>query len=94
MGWGLDAIIWIGRTVTALPAATFAVPPMPSAGILTLSAGIALLCLLRTRLRLLGAPLIAAGLAAPLMAASPDLVVSDDARLIAYPQNGDLMVEK
>lgn len=93
MGWGLDAIIWIGRTVTALPAATFAVPPMPSAGILTLSAGIALLCLLRTRLRLLGAPLIAAGLAAPLMAASPDLVVSDDARLIAYPQNGDLMVE-
>ncbi len=94
MGWGLDAIIWIGRTVTALPAATFAVPPMPSAGILTLSAGIALLCLLRTRLRLLGAPLIAAGLATPLLTASPDLVVSDDARLIAYPQNGDLMVER
>ena len=59
-----------------------------------LSAGISLLCLLRTRLRLAGAPLIAAGLATPLLAASPDLVVSDDARLIAYPQNGDLMVEK
>ncbi len=94
MGWGLGAILWIGRTVSALPAATFDVPHMPLDGLLTLSSGLALLFLLRTRLRLCGAALIAAGLLSPLVSMPPDLLVSDDARLIAFVQDRTLMLAR
>ncbi len=30
MGWGIEGILWIGRTVSAWPAATMAVPHMPA----------------------------------------------------------------
>jgi competence protein ComEC len=94
MGWGIGLILWIGRFVSALPAATLAVPHMPLAGLLTLSFGLAVLCLLRTRLRLIGAAMILMGLLSPLMATVPDLLVSSDARLIALRRGSTLMIEK
>lgn len=83
MGVGLDAIIWIARTVAAWPAATLPTPPMPPWGLAVLSLGLAWLCLWRSRPRLAGIPLIAAGLLSPLAFPRPDLLVSPDARLIA-----------
>ncbi len=32
MGWGIEGILWIGRTVASWPAATLAVPAMPGLG--------------------------------------------------------------
>lgn len=94
MGGGIDAILAIGRAVSALPAATIAVRPAPAAALLLLSLGLALLCLLRTRARLAGLGLIAASFAVPVVARPPDLVVSNDARLIAFRDGGDLLVER
>ena len=94
MGWGIGAILWIGRTVSGLPAATLPVPHMPLDGLLVLSLGIALLCLLRSRLRLVGAGLIAIGLVSPLVVVPPDVLVSDDGRLIALHDGGRLLVAK
>ena len=84
LGWGIDAILWIARTVAALPAATLAVPHMPGWGLAVLALGLAWLGLWRTRLRLAGVALILAGMASGWISPPADLLVSDDGRLIAF----------
>ena len=83
MGWGIEGILWIGRTVSAWPAATLAVPAMPVWGLAVFSAGLAWLGLWRSRARLAGVPVMLAGLLSPLAAPPPDVLMSSDARLIA-----------
>ena len=94
MGWGVQAILQIGRAVASWPSATVAVPPMPGWGLLVLSLGLAWLGLWRTRWRLLGLALILAGLLSPLAAPLPDLLISDDARLIALGTDGHYWFQK
>jgi competence protein ComEC len=84
MGWGIDAVLWVARSVAALPAATIAVPHSPGWGLVVLSLGVAWLGLWRTRLRLAGLAAILAGLASGLVSPPADVLVSDDARLIAF----------
>ena len=84
MGLGVQAILFIGRTVSAWPEATWAVPPLPAIGLGVFSFGLAWLGLWRTRWRLLGLAPMLAGLLSPLVARPPDLLVSNDARLIAW----------
>jgi competence protein ComEC len=93
MGWGVQAVLWIGRTVSALPAATLDVPHPPLWGLLTVSLGIAWVGLWRTRLRLAGVPAILAGLVSPTLVTPPDLLVSADARLIALRTPAGLVVQ-
>ncbi len=83
MGWGAEAIVWVARATSALPDATFAVPHMPAWGLCVFSVGLAWLGLSRTKLRLAGVAIMAAGLASPLLGHPPDLLVSGDGRLIA-----------
>jgi competence protein ComEC len=83
MGWGAEAVVWVARTTTAWPASTLEVPHIPAWGLAVLSLGIAWLGLWQTRLRLAGVAAIALGLASPALTRPPDLLVSDDARLIA-----------
>jgi competence protein ComEC len=82
MGWGIDAVLWIARTVSALPEATVGVPHIPGWGLAVLSLGIAWLGLWRSRWRLAGVMGIVAGLCAGMVSPPADLLVSDDARLI------------
>jgi competence protein ComEC len=82
MGWGAEAILYVARTTAAWPAATLDVPHMPVWGLAVTGFGIAWLGLWRSRLRLIGAPVIALGLISPLLVRPPDLMVSADARLI------------
>jgi competence protein ComEC len=92
MGWGAEAVLWVARATSALPAATFAVPHMPIWGLCVFSLGLAWLGLWRTRLRLAGVAVMAAGLASPLADRPPDLLVSGDGRLIALrTQAGDFL---
>jgi len=88
MGWGVQVILAIGRAVSSWPEATLAVPPMPGWGLLVFSLGLAWLGLWRTRWRLLGLAPILLGLLSPVWAPLPDLLVSDDARLIAWRDGG------
>jgi len=88
MGWGVQALITIAHTVAAWPDATAPVPRMPPAGLLSVALGLACLCLWRTRLRLAGLPLLAAGLAAPWLVPAPDMVIAPDARVIAARVGG------
>lgn len=82
MGWGVEAILWVARTVSAWPAATLAVPHLPGCGLAAFALGLAWLCLWRTRVRLAGIAAMLVGLLSPLAAPPPDILVSADARLI------------
>lgn len=88
MGWGIELILGIARTVASWPAATSPVPPMPGWGLGVFSLGLAWLCLWRTRVRFGGVPVIVAGLASAWLAPLPDVLVSPDARLIALRDGG------
>ncbi|WP_135466026.1 ComEC/Rec2 family competence protein [Crenalkalicoccus roseus] len=82
MGWGVEAILRVARQVASWPGAAFSAPPIPAWGLGVTAFGMAWLCLWRARWRLLGLPLIAAGLASAAAVRPPDLLVSADARLI------------
>lgn len=84
MGWALDGVLFVARSVAALPAATFGVPHMPAWGLALVALGLAWLGLWRSRLRLAGLGLAAAGLLSGLFSPPADLLVSADARLIAW----------
>jgi competence protein ComEC len=83
MGWGAQVVIWVARATAALPEATFRVVHIPAWGLCVFSVGLAWLGLWRTQRRLLGVLIMAVGLASPVFDHPPDLLVSDDGRLIA-----------
>ncbi len=93
MGWGVGATLWIARTVSSWPAATLAVPHIPDWGLAVATLGLAWLGLWRSRLRLLGVPVLLAGLASPLASPPPDLLVSPDARLVAFHAGGQVFAQ-
>jgi competence protein ComEC len=93
MGWGAQAVVWVARITNSLPYATLAVPHIPAWGLAVVSLGIAWLGLWRTRLRLAGVAAIALGLASPALVRPPDLLVSDDARLIAVRTDAGVWVQ-
>jgi competence protein ComEC len=83
MGWGIQAILWVARTTSVWPASVLPVPHAPAWGLALVGLGMAWLGLWRSRLRLAGIPVLALGLASPLLARPADILVSADARLIA-----------
>jgi competence protein ComEC len=94
MGWGVQAILLVARTVAAWPAATIDVPHMPVWGLLITAFGIAWLGLWRSRLRLAGVPVIVLGLLTPLLVRPPDILISEDARLIAIRIAGTVYLQR
>ena len=94
MGWGAEWIVGIARITADLPAATLAVPHMPSWGLAVLSLGIAWLGIWRSRWRLPGVLAIAAGLASPAFERPPDILVSADARLIGFRTDRGVFVQR
>lgn len=94
MRWGIEAILWIGRTVSSWPAAVLAVPHAPAWGLAVLSLGIAWAGLWRTHVRFAGIVAIALGLLSPLFDRPPDLLVSAEARLIGVRTADGVFAQK
>lgn len=92
MGWGCQAVLAVARLVAAWPGAALPMRPIPAAGLLAASFGFLLLCLWRGRWRLLGVPVIAAGLAAGAVIRPPDILVSADARVIMLRAGEEVFV--
>jgi len=84
MGWGVEGLLWIARTVAALPEATMPVPHLATWGLAVFSLGLAWLGIWRSRARLLGVPVMALGLLSPVVTPPPDVLMSPDARVIAF----------
>ena len=83
MGWGIDAVVWIARTVAAQPGAVTLVPAMPPAALLAIVVGGLWLCLWRSRWRFLGVAIIGGGLVLAGLERQPDILVDGDARVMA-----------
>jgi competence protein ComEC len=93
MGWGAEAVVWVARTTASWPASTVDVPHIPAWGLAVVSLGIAWLGLWQGRLRLAGVAAIALGLASPALVRPPDVLVSEDARLIAVRTDAGVWVQ-
>jgi competence protein ComEC len=92
MGWGIKIIVWTTAQISAWPDAMLRVTPMPSLSILLYAAGLAWLCIWRSRPRLAGLAAMAASLAVYAAARPPDVLVSPDAKLIAISAAPDLFL--
>ncbi|MBT3808734.1 MAG: ComEC/Rec2 family competence protein, partial [Rhodospirillaceae bacterium] len=83
LGWGVEAVLLIARTVASWPGAAITVAQPTVAGMIVATAGGLWLCLWRRGWRFAGVPLIVAGLATAGGDDPPDILVSNNAGLIA-----------
>ncbi|MBO1080356.1 ComEC/Rec2 family competence protein [Roseomonas haemaphysalidis] len=84
MGWGVEATLFVAHAVAAWPGAALAAAPIPAWGLGLTAFGLIWLCLWQRRWRLLGVPMMVLGLASAAWVTPPDILVSGDARLIAF----------
>lgn len=94
MGWGVQAILAVAHVTVSLPAAVLPVRHAPAWGVVLVGLGMAWLGLWRSRIRLAGVALLAVGLASPFLVRPADLLISDDARLIAVHTSAGLFLEQ
>lgn len=94
LGWALvpalNGLAAIASHTAALPGSSLVVPPLSDAVCALLAAGGLLAALLAGRARLMGAPLIIAGLALAMVQPRPDIFVSADGRQLGVVHNGSL----
>jgi len=83
MGWGVDLVHWVARTVAAWPGAVVPTTVMPGWGLLVFALGGLWVALWQRRWRWLGAPVMAAGLLSMLLVRPPDVLISGDGRSLA-----------
>jgi competence protein ComEC len=80
---GCDGILWIAHTVSAWPYAVLVTRAMPVAALVAISLGLVVLCLMRSRARVLGLVPVLGGLASLFFVSTPDLLIAGDAKLVA-----------
>lgn len=93
VGWGLEAILAIARTVAAWPGAAPLVPAPPLAGLMIVAAGGLWLCLWSRPWRLSGLVPVLLGAGSLLAAPTPDLLIGrDPAQRAIRDAKGDLVL--
>jgi len=81
--WGVDGVVAVARTVSALPGAVTLAPAMPVWGLAAITLGGLWLCIWRHRYRYLGMVPIAVGFASFATVSPPQVWVDTDARVYA-----------
>jgi competence protein ComEC len=91
MGWGIDAMLAVGRFVSHLPGAVSIVSAWPVPALILVSAGGLWIAFWRARWRWLGLAPIAAGLLIAFLVRPPDLFVARDGETIALRGSDGLL---
>ncbi len=86
MGWGVGVMLDTADYFAAL-SATGATGLMPGSALLAFTLALVLACLFVTRLKLAAVPLLALGIVLIFFRTFPDMIVSEDARLVAVRTN-------
>ncbi len=94
MGWGVEATLLVARTVSSWPGAALMAAPIPAWGLVVTTLGLLWVCLWQRRWRLLGLPMIVCGLASAAWVTPPDVLVSADARLIAFRTEAGVLLHR
>lgn len=92
MGQGIDLVLAWAHGIAELPAAVRRVPAVPVAALLLCVAGGLWLCLWRGRGRSAGVLPLAAAIVVAVLAPQPDMLVSEDGRLLAVRVGGEVVV--
>lgn len=92
MGWGVAVLDWIAKLASGWPHAVFNLPAMPAASIVAIAIGGIWLCLWQRRWHYAGLPVIAAGLTIWALSRPPDILVDEDAKLVAVRAAGGGMM--
>ncbi|QND52784.1 ComEC family competence protein [Phyllobacterium sp. 628] len=93
MGEGLELVTIIANHIAALsPASNPGL--MPQTSLILLSAGLVIILLLSSWLRLCSLPLFAAGLLIMARTTPPDIILSEDGRLVGVREGGNLLVNR
>ncbi len=92
MSWGVDAVIWIARAIASWPGAATRLPEMPTAAFVVIMLGFTWLMLWRTRLRLWGVAIVAAGSVMAFAARPPDVLVAGDGASFAVREGGRIVL--
>jgi competence protein ComEC len=87
MGWGIEGVVTIAKTVQDLPGAVLPLPAMPEWGLALISVGGLWLCLWRLPWRAVGLCPIVIGILTISIAKTPDILVSDTGKLFAVKGN-------
>jgi competence protein ComEC len=82
-GKGLTVLLWMARTVSALPGAVASLPSMPLGAFLLMVAGGLWIALWRTRMRRLGIVPFLIGMIWALLTPPPDLLITGDGKHLA-----------
>ena len=88
MGWGVDAVLWVARTVAGWPGASTQMPLMSGWGIVAVTLGGLWLCLWRFRWRYAGLGGIAIGVLSAFAVPRPDLLIAGSGKLIGLRVDG------
>jgi competence protein ComEC len=92
MAGGIDGLLAVSDWVAQLPGADMAAPPLPAASLLLVSFGLVWLCLWQREWRVLGAPVVVAGLAlAPLVSRPADILVAPEGLAVAVRDSTGLL---
>ncbi len=83
MGWGIEWIVAVARTVAGWPGAVATLPVLPAAGLVSIVLGGLWLCLWQDRVRLLGCLGIIGGLLAIPLTDRPDILITGNGKLMA-----------
>jgi competence protein ComEC len=83
MGGGIDWMVWVAQWVGSLPGAVGRIPAFGTGPLLVGTAGMLLICLLRTPLRLSGAALVLGVSLWAITSPRPDVLVADDGQTVA-----------
>ncbi len=86
MGWAIEIVLAIAQKIAAISGVGIT-GLIPFHLFMIAVAGLAILTLATTRLRLIGVPLVLAILAAPMWRQAPDALISQDGRTIALRQS-------
>ena len=91
LGWGVEAILAVAAHVSSWPLAAITVPGPNPFGLIVLTLGGLWLTLWKGRWRIWGIVPILAGLATSGQATPPDILISDNARLIGFRSSDNVL---
>ncbi len=91
MGWGIEAMLAVGRFVSGLPGAVSVMPAWPMPALVVLSLGGLWIAIWRHGWRWLGLVPMAAGVAVAMTTPAPDLLVARDAVTVAVRGSDGLL---
>lgn len=93
MGLGVEMVIWVARTVSSIPGAVRVAPAFPMWGLGLVAIGGLWAAIWKGKIRLIGFPLIIAGMTSSVFMLPPDIIVSSNGELAAIKTtNGGYVV--